>query len=149
VSGSVRDAVRRYMMASAVVHPSSAVADAWEAAYKESVVEPPWEQARQLIGSVGVRYTTAALGLRDARTVRNWVERQAAPREHDVVSRLAVLFRAVRAIESIYSPAVAAAFLRSSNPQLDDDAPLVVLATQPVGKAEQAVLLAARAFLEG
>jgi hypothetical protein len=137
------------MMASAVVHPLSAVADAWEAAYKESVVESSWEQARHLIGSVGVRYTTAALGLRDARTVRNWVERQAAPREHDVVSRLAVLFRAVRAIESIYSPAVAAAFLRSSNPQLDDEAPSVVLATQPVGKAEQAVLLAARAFLEG
>ena len=99
--------------------------------------------------SVGVRYTTAALGLKDARTVRNWVERQAEPREHDVVSRLAVLFRAVRAIESIYSPTVAAAFLRSSNPQLDDEAPLVVLATQPVGKAEQVVLVAARAFLEG
>jgi hypothetical protein len=137
------------MMDSAVVHPSSGVADAWEAAYKESVVTPAWEQARHLIGSVGVRYTTAALGLRDARTVRNWVERQAEPREHDVVSRLAVLFRAVRAIESIYSPTVAAAFLRSSNPQLDDEAPLVVLTTQPVGEAEQAVLAAARAFLEG
>jgi hypothetical protein len=137
------------MMDSTVVHPSSAVADAWEAAYKESVVTQPWEQARHLIGSVGVRYTTAALGLKDARTVRNWVERQAEPREHDVVSRLAVVFRAVRAIESIYSPAVAGAFLRSSNPQLDDEAPLVVLATQPVGTAEQAVLVAARAFLEG
>ena len=56
---------------------------------------------------------------------------------------------AVRAIESIYSPTVAGAFLRSSNPQLDDEAPLAVLATQPVGKAEQAVLAAARAFLEG
>ncbi|MDT5343458.1 MAG: hypothetical protein QOE52_2642, partial [Mycobacterium sp.] len=55
----------------------------------------------------------------------------------------------VRAIESIYSPAVAAAFLRSSNPQLDDEAPLVVLATQPVDEAEQAMLAAARAFLEG
>ncbi|MGH3959372.1 hypothetical protein [Mycobacterium sp.] len=137
------------MMDKAVVHPSSAVADAWEAAYKESVVTPPWEQARHLIGSVGVRYTTAALGLKDARTVRGWVERQAEPREHDVVSRLAVLFRAVRAIESIYTPTVAAAFLRSSNPQLDDEAPLVVLSTQPVGEAEQAVLVAARAFLKG
>jgi hypothetical protein len=137
------------MMDSAVVHPSSAVADAWEAAYKTSVVTPAWEQARYLIGSVGVRYTTAALGLKDARTVRNWVERQAEPREHDVISRLAVLFRAVRAIGSIYSPKVAAAFLRSSNPQLDDEAPLVVLSIQPVDKAEQAVLAAARAFLEG
>jgi hypothetical protein len=69
--------------------------------------------------------------LKDARTVRNWVERQAEPREHDVVSRLAVLFRVVRAVESVYTPAVAAAFLRSSNPQLDDEAPLVVLATFP------------------
>ncbi|OBI49784.1 hypothetical protein A5707_16340 [Mycobacterium kyorinense] len=136
-------------MDSAVVHPSSAVAHAWEAAYKESVLTPAWEQARHLIGSVGVRYTTAALGLRDARTVRNWVERRAEPREHDVASRLAVLFRVVKAIESIYSPTVAAAFLRSSNPQLDDEAPLVVLATQPVDEGEQAVLAAARAFLEG
>lgn len=136
-------------MSRAVVHPSSAVADAWEAAYKQSVVTPAWEQARHLIGSVGVRYTTAALGLKDARTVRSWVERQAEPRESDVASRLAVLFRAVRAIEAIYSPTVAAAFLRSSNPQLDDEAPLVVLATQSVDKAEKAVLAAARAFLEG
>lgn len=136
-------------MGGAAVHPSSAVADAWEAAYKESVVTRPWEQARHLIESVGVRYTTAALGLKDARTVRNWVEHRAEPREHDVVSRLAVLFRAVRAIESIYTPSVATAFLRSSNPQLDDEAPLVVLATQPVSKAEQAVLAATRAFLEG
>jgi hypothetical protein len=59
------------------------------------------------------------------------------------------LFRVVRAIESVYSPMVAAAFLRSSNPQLDDEAPLAVLATHPVGKAEQAVLATARAFLEG
>jgi hypothetical protein len=42
-----------------------------------------------------------------------------------------------------------AADLRSSNPQLDDEAPLVVLATQPVDDAEQAMLAAARAFLEG
>jgi hypothetical protein len=54
-----------------------------------------------------------------------------------------VLFRVVKAIESIDSPTVAAAFLRSSNPQLDDEAPLVVLATQPVDEAEQAVLAAA------
>jgi hypothetical protein len=133
----------------AVVHPSSAVADAWEVAYKESVVTPGWEQARHLIEAIGVRYTTAALGLKDARTVRSWVERQAEPREHDVVSRLAVLFRVVKAVEAVYTPAVAAAFLRSSNPQLDDEAPLVVLATQPVDEAEQAVLAAARAFLEG
>jgi hypothetical protein len=136
-------------MDSAVVHPSSAAADAWEVAYKESVVTPAWEQARHLIAAIGVRYTTAALGLKDARTVRQWVERRAEPREHDVVSRLAVLFRVVRAIESVYTPAVAAAFLRSSNPQLDDEAPLVVLATHPVDEAEQAVLAAARAFLEG
>jgi hypothetical protein len=136
-------------MGGTVVHPSSAVADAWEAAYKESVVTPAWEQARHLLGSVGVRYVTAAVGLKDARTVRNWIEKQAEPREHDVVSRLAVLFRVVRAIESIYSPTVAAAFLRSSNPQLDDEAPLVVLATRPVDEAEQAMLAAARAFLEG
>lgn len=137
------------MMGSAVVHPSSAVADEWEAAYKQSVVTPAWEQAGHLIGSVGVRYTTAALGLKDARTVRAWAEKQQEPREHDVLSRLTVLFRVVKAIESVYSPTVAGAFLRSSNPQLGDEAPLVVLASRPVDEAEQVVLAAARAFLEG
>lgn len=136
-------------MGGAVVHPTSSVADAWEAAYKDSVVTPAWEQAQHLIGAVGVRYTTAALGLKDARTVRGWVERQAEPREHDVSGRLTVLFRIVRAIEIIYSPSVAATFLRSSNPQLDDQAPLVVLANQDIDTAEPAVLAAARAFLEG
>jgi hypothetical protein len=136
-------------MGDTVVHPSSAVADAWEAAYKQSIVMPAWEQARHLIGSVGVRYTTAALGLKDARTVRAWEEKQQEPREHDVLSRLTVLFRVVKAIESIYSPTVAGAFLRSSNPQLGDESPLVVLASRPVDEAEQVVLAAARAFLEG
>jgi hypothetical protein len=60
-----------------------------------------------------------------------------------------VLYRVVRALETIYSPAVAAAFLRSSNPQLDDEAPLVVLAGQPVDLAERSVLAAVKAFLEG
>lgn len=136
-------------MGGAVLHPSSAVADAWEAAYKQSLVTSGWEQARHLIEAVGVRYTTAALGLKDARTVRAWVEKHAEPREHDVVSRLTVLYRVVKAIESVYSSTVAAAFLRSSNPQLGDEAPLVVLATRPVNEGERLVLAAARAFLEG
>jgi len=59
---------------------------------------------------------------RSGREVRHqptgWIE----PREHDVVSRLTVLYRIVRATESIYSPAAAAADLSSSNPQLDDEA---------------------------
>lgn len=136
-------------MGSVTVHPSSAVADAWESAYKESVVRAPWEQARHLVESVGIRHTTAALGLKDARTVRKWTDEQMDPREHDVARRLTVVYRVVRAVETVYSPAVAAVFLRSSNPQLDDDAPMVVLATRPVDEAEKAVLAAARAFLEG
>jgi hypothetical protein len=137
------------MARGSVVPPTPAFADAWETAYKESIVLAPWEQARRLVESIGVRYTTAAVGLKDARTVRKWCEERANPREHDVARRLAVLYRVVRALETIYSPAVAAAFLRSSNPQLDEEAPLVVLAGQPVDLAERSVLAAAKAFLEG
>jgi len=54
----------------------------------------------------------------------------------------------VRALGSVYSVAVAARFLRSANPQLGDEAPLLVLARAEDGPAIGPVLAAARAFLE-
>ena len=54
----------------------------------------------------------------------------------------------VWAVAEAYSPAVAAAFLRGTNPHLGDRAPLVVLAEEPPDKAGPAMLAAARRLIE-
>jgi hypothetical protein len=136
-------------MGSAVIHTASRVDDAWEAAYKDALVLPSWEQAGYLLDTIGPRFTTAAVGLQDARTVRRWREATMAPREHDVAARLAILYRLTRVIADVYSPDVAMAFLRSSNPQLDDDSPLMVLREGDPEETQKPLLAAVRAFLEG
>ena len=136
-------------MTPAMVHPTSRVDDAWEAAYKDALVLPSWEQAAYLLDTIGPRFTTAAVGLQDARTVRRWREATMAPREHDVAGRLAILYRLTRVIADVYSPDVAMAFLRSSNPQLDDDSPLMVLREGDPEETQKPLLAAVRAFLEG
>lgn len=136
-------------MTDAVLHPTSRVDDAWEAAYKDSLVLPAWEQTRYLLDAIGARFTTAALGLQDARTVRRWRDDRLAPREHDVAGRLVILYRVTRSISDVYTPAVATAFLRSANPQLEDTSPLMLLRDGDPDDVQKAVLAAARAFLEG
>jgi hypothetical protein len=131
------------------VHPASRVEDAWETAYKDSLVLQAWEQAGYLLDSIGARFTTAAVGLQDARTVRRWRDEQIGPREHDVAGRLVILYRISRAIAEVYSPAVATAFLRSANPQLDDTSPLMLLRDGDPDEVQKPLLAAARAFLEG
>jgi hypothetical protein len=60
------------------------------------------------------------------------------------------LFRIVHAIVGVYGQAsVAAGFLRSANPQLDDEAPLIVLADGDPIEVQKPLLAALRAFLEG
>lgn len=132
-----------------VLHPASRVDDAWEAAYKDSLVLPAWEKAAYLLDSIGARFTTAAVGLQDARTVRRWRDEQTEPREHDVAARLAILYRITRSIADVYTPAVAAAFLRSANPQLDDTSPLMLLRDSDPDRVQKPLLATARAFLEG
>jgi len=136
-------------MPGTVLHPASQVDDAWEAAYKDSLVLPAWEQTRYLLDTIGARFTTAAVGLHDARTVRRWRDEQTDPREHDVAGRLAILYRLTRSIADVYTPTVATAFLRSANPQLDDTSPLMLLRDGDPDEVQKPLLAAARAFLEG
>lgn len=136
-------------MPGTVLHPASHVDDAWEAAYKDSLVLPAWEQTSYLLDTIGARFTTAAVGLQDARTVRRWRDEQTDPREHDVAGRLAILYRLTRSIAAVYTPAVATAFLRSANPQLDDVSPLMLLRDGDPDEVQRPLLAAARAFLEG
>jgi uncharacterized protein (DUF2384 family) len=127
-----------------------AASDAWERAYKESVTAQPWEQVAYVLEQIGPRFTAASLGVSDARTLRRWRDEQTAPRDHDEQARLALLFRIVHAIVGVYGQAsVAAGFLRSANPQLDDEAPLIVLADGDPIEVQKPLLAALRAFLEG
>lgn len=124
--------------------------EAWERAYKEAATTPVWQQVEWLLDAIGPRFTAAGVGVRDARTIRRWRDDRIEPRDHDEQARLQLLFRIAYAITLVYGRAsVATSFLRSANPQLDDEAPLVLLAGQSVDLVQRRLLAATRAFLEG
>lgn len=128
--------------------------DAEEAAYKESTRQAPAALTRYLLETIGPRVTAASLGLADARQLRRWSTDEAHPRQQVREDRLRVLFRVVHEISAVFGPATAATFMRSSNPQLDDSAPLLVLRAggadpDEAYEGQRKVLAAARAFLEG
>ena len=124
-------------------------AKVWEEAHKASVTQPIDAKASYLLETIGPRIASAAIGLADARQLKRWAKDAAEPRDHDEATRLDALYWVVRAIVGCYSPAVAARFLRSSNPQLDDEAPLMVLAAAKNSEEIRRVLIGTRAFLEG
>lgn len=102
-------------------------------------------KARYVLDAVGARLAAAALGLRDTRTVTSWAGGgpiKGPDQEH----RLQALFRVVFAVSERFSPAVAAAFLRGSNPLLNNRAPLTVLSTEPPADAEMAAIAAVEAL---
>lgn len=124
--------------------------EAWEQAYKESVTTDIQHQAQWLLETVGPRFATAGVGIRDARTFKRWAEGLTEPRDHVEDARLRLLFRISYAITRTYGrPSVATSFLRSANPQLEDEAPLLVLRQSDPDDAQQRLLAATRAFLEG
>jgi dihydrodipicolinate synthase/N-acetylneuraminate lyase len=122
-------------------------ADIIERACKRAVVTSTEEQARFVIETVGVRAATAAVGLRDARAIRGWARGQRI-KQADAQHRLQELYEVLWALSEAYSPAVAGAFLRGTNPYLGDRAPLVVLADEPPDKSGPALLAAARHLIE-
>lgn len=120
-----------------------------ERAFKASLTATPQEMASFLLDTVGARVAGAALALADARPLYQWRAGETVPRAHETEQRLRALFRVVHEIAEAYTNSVAAAFLRGSNPQLDDEAPLIVLADGDPDDAVPRVIAAARAFLEG
>jgi hypothetical protein len=117
-----------------------------EYAHKQSVRVPADEQAQLVQQVLGSRLAAAALGLKDTRTLSSWA-RGGPIRATDGEHRLQVLFRVVTAVSQAYSPAVAAAFLRGSNPSLGDEAPMIVLADSPPAASEGRLLSAVEALL--
>lgn len=129
------------------VSRAAAPVDLIERACKLAVTTPSQEQAQFVVDAIGARMVTAAVGLRDARAVRAWA-RGGEIKEAAAERRLQELFQVVWAISKAYSPTVAAAFMRGTNPYLGDRAPLVVLADEPPDQAGPALLAAARHLLE-
>lgn len=119
-----------------------------ETAYKRSVNQPVTAKLAFLHQALGLRLTAAALGVKDSRTVQSWEDGGSVRGGHDQEHRIQALYRATFAVSEIYSPAVAAAFLRGSNPHLDGRAPFLVLADDPPTEAEERVLRAVEALLE-
>jgi hypothetical protein len=117
-------------------------------AYKESTRLSPAEQATFLLETVGARVTAAALNLADARPLYRWRD-GTEPKKQVAADRLRLLFRIGFEVEKAYGPRVLSAFLRSTNPQLGDRSPLVVLADNDPAEVEVELLDATRAFLEG
>jgi hypothetical protein len=129
----------------------SGIGAVWSDAHQESVKLAVPEKASYLLETIGPRLAAAALGLSDARQIKRWStsEDDIEPREQLVAQRLDALYWIVRAVATVYSTAVAARFIRSSNPQLDDSAPLVALAESNEPSEITRVVAATRAFIEG
>ena len=122
------------------------VHDVLERAQKLSVTLPAALRAEGVLTILGSRLAAAALGLKDSRTLRSWAS--GGPiKGPDSGHRLQALYRAAFAIDAVYGPAVAAAFMRGSNPLLDDEAPLTVLCRDDVATAERRVIAAVEALL--
>lgn len=120
--------------------------DVLERAHKRSVQTPPAEQAAFVQQVLGGRLAAASLGLKDTRTLGSWA-RGGPIKGVDAGHRLQVLFRVASAIEEAFTPAVAAAFLRGSNPLLGDRAPMLVLADEPPTETEPRLVAALEALL--
>lgn len=109
------------------------------------------EQVEYLLTTVGPRITAAGAGLRDARQLASW-RRGEEPRQDVNRVRVAALAEVTTVIMAGYPASVAASFLRSSQPVLDDASPMVMIreaGEDEMPKVMGQVRAAVRAFLEG
>ncbi|WP_041293774.1 hypothetical protein [Kineococcus radiotolerans] len=127
--------------------PSETVQRAAATAQKRTFAE----LVESLLTTVGPRLTAAGAGLQDARQLAGW-RKGAEPRQEMARDRVTALAEVVGAITTHYSAAVAASFLRSSQPALDDRAPVVMIretTAETLPEVMGEVRSAVRAFLEG
>ena len=109
------------------------------------------EQVEFLLTTAGPRITAAGAGLQDSRQLVAW-RRGDGPREAVKRDRVAALAEVTAAIMADYTAAVAASFLRSSQPALDDRSPMVMIreaSDDSLADVMKQVRGAVRAFLAG
>ncbi len=133
------------------VVPAGTPAKIVEAAARTVRKQSFTEQVEYLLTTVGPRITAAGAGLRDARQLPAW-RRGEEPREEIKLDRVAALAEVTAAVMVDYPPAVAASFLRSSQPALDDRSPMLMIRAASDGGLPEVmseVRGALRAFLQG
>ncbi len=90
---------------------------------------------------LGQRLTAVVAGSKDARTIRAWAQGVRAP-SVDAERRLRDAYAVVGLLLEVEAPETARAWFCGMNPNLDDQPPVLALATMP-----KEVLQAARAFV--
>lgn len=127
------------------------ITEGMTSAWKQAQVDSLAQQVTRLLDSIGPRLTAVALGLRDARMLLTWQAGE-SPRKPDVLHRAQVAAEVVYAVTAVYPGTVAASFLRSSQPALDGDSPLLLIRDTPADELpalQHRLRSAVRAFLEG
>lgn len=112
-------------------------------AYHESAQLSVAKLAGYVLIAAGQKISAVAVGLKDARPIRAWQE--GGDIREDNEARLRLLYRVTKTVSSVYDEATARAFLRSSSPYLDDQAPVLAIAAD----RQEDVLRALRAFVTG
>lgn len=118
-------------------------------AHKNSIRLSTASKVTYLVETLGPRVTAAALGLSDARPLKRWSSGDLdGPRSEVVEDRLRILYQVVSAVAEAYGPAAASGFIRGANPQLNDDAILMLLRNDDVLEHERRIIAATRSFLD-
>jgi len=89
---------------------------------------------------LGARLTAVIAGVRDTRTVNRWADGTESPTQ-PIEARLRAALEVTETLLIGDSPETVRAWFLGQNPVLDDEAPALLLATQP-----DQVLLAAKVF---
>ena len=105
------------------------------------------EQVGFLLEHVGPYVVAASLGLSDTRQLTKWHEGTKPKGGGVMIDRVHLLFQVAYAITFAYAGETAARFLRSSNPLLGDEAPMILISGDPQ-EARVPVLGAVRALLD-
>ena len=118
-------------------------------AYRDSVRQDLRKLTLWLLDHIGQRITTVALGLSDASMLRRYKQGGISSLRGEREDRLRLLFRVSRMVADAFDDETSRAFLISSNPQLGDKSPAVILGDEKLSVSGPEVLGAARALIEG
>lgn len=118
-------------------------------AYRDSVKQDLPKLTLWLLDHIGQRVTAVALGLSDASMLRRYKQGEVSSLRGEREDRLRLLFRVSRMVADAFDDETSRAFLISSNPQLGDKSPVVILSDEKLSVAGPEILGAARALIEG
>ena len=105
----------------------------------------PRDVVWELVDILGVSLVAAIGHVKNTRTVRHWMGGEKQPEKIDCLRlalQVALFMQAAGESKDVVN-----AWMRGMNLRLDDEAPAIVIADQPLDVARRDVMAAARAFL--